>query len=58
MEHIVVRNKDNSISMIIPTKEALKKYNIEDIAKKDCPKDRPFWIIESDAIPSNSKAVE
>lgn len=37
MQKIIYKNKDNSISIITPTQEALDLYGIEAIAKKDVP---------------------
>ena len=53
MKKILFRNKDNSISIITPTQEALDLYGIEAIAKKDVPHNRPYKIVEDDAIPTD-----
>ena len=50
---IIYKNKDNSISIITPTREALDLYGIEDIAKKDVPHNLPYKIVEDDVIPTD-----
>lgn len=50
---IIYKNKDNSISIITPTKEALSLYSIEAIAKKDVPHNLPYKIVEDDVIPTD-----
>jgi len=50
---IIYKNKDNSIGIITPTKEALELYSIEAIAKKDVPFNLPFKIVEDSVIPTD-----
>ena len=50
---IIYKNKDNSIAIITPTKEALALYSIEQIALKDVPHNLPFKIVEDDVIPDD-----
>ena len=50
---IVFKNKDNSISIIAPTQEALGLYDIEAIAKKDVPHNLPYKIVEDAVIPTD-----
>ena len=50
---IIFKNKDNSISIITPTQEALSLYSIEAIAQKDVPHNLPYKIVEDDVIPTD-----
>ena len=50
---IIFKNQDNSIGIITPTDEALSFATIEQIAKKDCPYNLPYWIVEDSVIPEN-----
>lgn len=50
---IIYKNKDNSISIITPTQEALSLYSISEIAKKDVPHNLPYKIVEDDVIPTD-----
>lgn len=50
---IIYKNKDNSISIITPTQEALDLYGIDAIAKKDVPYNLPYKIVEDDIIPTD-----
>ena len=50
---IIYKNKDNSISIITPTQEALDLYGIFEIAKKDVPHNLPYKIVEDDVIPTD-----
>ena len=50
---IIYKNKDNSISIITPSQEALNLYGIEAIAKKDVPQNLPYKIVEDDVIPTD-----
>lgn len=50
---IIYKNKDNSISIITPTQEALDLYGIEAIAKKDVPYGLLYKIVEDDIIPTD-----
>lgn len=50
---IIYKNKDNSIGIITPTEEALKFFTIEQIAKKDVPKNLPYWLIKKENIPAD-----
>lgn len=49
----VYKNNDNSICVVIPTKEALSKHSIETIALKDVPTGVPFWLVENSEIPTD-----
>ena len=50
---IIYKNIDNSISIVIPTQEALDLYGIEAIAKKDVPHNLPYWIVPTSDIPES-----
>ena len=50
---IIYKNKDNSISIITPTQEALDLYGIEAIAKKDVPAPYEYaikWEMQEDIV--------
>ena len=50
---IVYRNQDNTVSILIPTQEALSFATIEQIAEKDVPHNLPYWIVEDSSIPTD-----
>ena len=50
---IIYKNKDNSISIITPSQEALSLYSTPEIAKKDVPHNLPYKIVEDDVIPDD-----
>lgn len=50
---IIYKDKDDKISILIPTDEALKFATIEQIAEKDCPYNLPYWIVEDSVIPTD-----
>lgn len=51
MKTIIFRNNDGSVGLIIPTKTALEKYSIYQIADKDVPTGLKYKVIESSMIP-------
>ena len=53
MQKIVFRNKDNSVGVIHPTQEALDKFGIETIAKKDVPSGLAYKIVDEADIPTD-----
>lgn len=53
MKRIIFENKDKSIGILIPTQECIDIFGIEAIAKKDVPKDLPFWIVDTEVIPND-----
>jgi hypothetical protein len=53
MKRIIYKNLDNSVSVIVPSDEALQSMTIEDIAKKDVPTGYKYKIIEASEIPSD-----
>jgi len=50
---IIYKNTDGTISVLIPTQEALDVYGLEATAKKDTPHELPYWIVEDTDIPSD-----
>lgn len=40
-----------NVSVSYPTDEALELMTLEQIATKDTPLGRPFWIVENDDLP-------
>ena len=53
MKRIIYKNQDNSVSVLIPTSEALSFATIEQIAEKDAPHNLPYWIINTSDIPTD-----
>jgi len=47
---IIYKNKDNTISIITPSEEALGFTAINTIAQKDVPYGLPYWIVSVDNI--------
>ena len=52
MDRIIYKTDDGGIAVIIPTQEALARYGIVAIAKKDVPTGKPYKIINSADLPS------
>ena len=53
MKRIIYKNQDNSVSIIVPSDEALQSMTIEQIAIKDVPANTPYKIIDVSEIPSD-----
>ena len=53
MNRIIYKNQDNSVSVLIPTQEALAFATIEQIAEKDVPHNLPYWIVPTSDIPTD-----
>jgi len=53
MKRIIYKNPDNSVSIIVPSAEALQFMTIEQIAKKDVPKGYKYKIVNVSEIPSD-----
>jgi hypothetical protein len=53
MKRIIYKNPDNSISIILPSPEALQFMTIEQIAKKDVPTGYKYKIINSSEMPTD-----
>ena len=52
-KRIIYKNPDNSVSIVIPTNEALQFMTIEQIALKDVPANTPYKIVDVSEIPSD-----
>jgi hypothetical protein len=53
MKRIIYKNLDNSISIIVPSPEALQSMTIEQIALKDVPANTPYKIVNVSEIPND-----
>jgi hypothetical protein len=53
MKRIIYKNLDNSVSIIVPSDEALQSMTIEQIALKDVPANTPYKIVDVSEIPSD-----
>lgn len=53
MNRIIFKNKDSSISILIPSSEALSFAAIVDVAEKDVPHNLPYWIVPTSDIPTD-----
>lgn len=53
MKKILFKNVDGSVGVITPTAEALSKYTIEQVAKKDVPANLEYWIVDTTTVPSD-----
>ena len=53
MKKIIYKNKDNTVSIIIPSDEALQSMTIEQIAKKDVPTGYKYKIVDVSEVPSD-----
>ncbi len=53
MKRIIYKNPDNSVSIIVPSPEALQSMTIEQIANKDVPANTPYKIVDVSEIPSD-----
>ena len=53
MKRIIYKNLDNSVSIIVPTDEALQSMTIEQIAKKDVPTGYKYKIVDVFEVPSD-----
>jgi hypothetical protein len=52
-KRIIYKNQDNSVSIIVPSDEALQSITIEQIANKDVPANTPYKIVDVSEIPSD-----
>jgi len=50
---IVYKSPDDSVSVLIPTEEALSFATMEQIADKDVPHNLPYWILKDSEIPTD-----
>ena len=53
MKRIIYKNQDNTVSILIPSQEALSFATIEQIAEKDVPHNLPYWIVNTSDIPTD-----
>jgi hypothetical protein len=53
MKRIIYKNTDNTVSIVIPTDEALQSMTIEQIANKDVPTGYKYKIVDVSEIPSD-----
>jgi predicted acetyltransferase len=53
MKRIIYKNSDNSVSIIVPSNEALQSMTIEQIANKDVPTGLKYKIVDVSEIPSD-----
>ena len=53
MKRIIYKNPDNSVSIIVPSPNALKIMSIEDIAKKNVPTGLKYKIVDISEVPSD-----
>lgn len=53
MKRIIYKNQDNSVSVLIPTSEALSFATIKQIAEKDVPHNLHYWIVSTSDIPES-----
>jgi hypothetical protein len=53
MKRIIYKNPDNSVSIIVPSDEALQFMTIEQIAIKDVPANTPYKIVDVSEIPND-----
>lgn len=53
MNRVIYQNLDGSVSVLIPTQEALSFATIEQIAEKDVPFQLPYKIVDEADIPTD-----
>ena len=53
MKRIIYKNLDNTVSIIVPSDDALKIMNIENLAKKDVPTGYKYKIVDVSEVPSD-----
>jgi hypothetical protein len=53
MKRIIYKNQDNTVSIIVPSDEALSLMTIEQIANKDVPTGLKYKIVDVSEIPSD-----
>ena len=52
-KRIVYKNDDGTIAIVIPTAEWLAEHTIEELAVKDVPSGKEYWIVDASEIPSD-----
>ena len=53
MKRIIYKNPDNSVSIIVPSDEALQSITIEQIARKDVPTGYKYKIVDVSEVPTD-----
>ena len=53
MKRVIFKNEDNSVSILIPSQEALGFATIKQIAEKDVPHNLPYWVVPTSDIPTD-----
>jgi hypothetical protein len=53
MKRIIYKNLDNTVSIVIPSDEALSFMTIEQIANKDVPTGLKYKIVDVSEVPSD-----
>ena len=53
MQRIIYKNTDDTLAIIIPVPKALTFATIEQIAEKDVPHGLPYWIVDTEIIPTD-----
>ena len=53
MKRIIYKNPDNTVSIIVPSPEALQSMTIEQIALKDVPANTAYKIVDVSEIPTD-----
>lgn len=52
MNQAIIYNQDNGMLAVVhPSQEAVDKYGIDEIAKKDVPSGKPYKIVDISEIP-------
>lgn len=52
--NVIIYKQDNGIpAVIIPTPEALSRYSIEQIARKDVPHGKAYAIVDQSELPAD-----
>ena len=54
MNRVIYKNPDSTISVLIPTIEALSFATLEEIATKDVPEGLPFKLVKDTDLPDRS----
>jgi len=51
---VIIFKQDNGIpAVVVPTQEALSKYSIEQIARKDVPHGKAYAIVDDSELPKD-----
>lgn len=53
MQRIIYKRTDGGVAIIVPSANALKQYNIEQIAQKDVPTGLAYQITDVANVPSD-----